>query len=202
MDAEQVVNKIVADAKAQADKITSEAKAKDEAARQKLSAELADFQKQTTEIAKSKAGDKKSRILAAARMDISREMLAGKREQLDEVFVKAAEQIQNMDTAEYQELMAKLMTKAVETGDEEVIVDTNETRIDQDLLNRVNEQLGSEYKKNLTLCGQRQNIGSGFIMSKGKIKINVSLKILMKQAREELEIVLAKELFEDQSVNG
>ncbi len=202
MDAEQVVNKILADAQAQADKITSEAKTKDDAARQTLNAELAEFQKQTKEIAESRASDKKSRILAAARMEVSREMLAGKREQLDEVFVKAGEQIKNMDTAEYQKLIARLMQKAVETGDEEVIVDTNETRIDQDLLNRVNEQLGSEYKKNLTLSSQRQNIGGGFILQKGKIKINVSLKILMEQAREELETVLAKELFEDQTANG
>jgi vacuolar-type H+-ATPase subunit E/Vma4 len=47
------------------------------------------------------------------------------------------------------------------------------------------------------LSGDRANIGGGFILKRGKIKNDVSVKVLLARARRELEIALAKELFED-----
>jgi len=91
--------------------------------------------------------------------------------------------------------MTNLMLKAVETGDEKVIIDKNESRIDQDLINQVNEQLRCHGKGNLSLSDQRQDLGGGFILRRGKIKTNVSFEVLLTQARRELEIELAKELF-------
>ncbi len=89
------------------------------------------------------------------------------------------------------------MLEAVETGDEEVIVDKNENRINQDLIDQVNQQLRSKGKGSLKLSDQKQDIGAGFILKRGQIKTNVSLIVLLDQARKELEIDLAKELFED-----
>ncbi len=57
--------------------------------------------------------------------------------------------------------------------------------------------MGPGYKGNLRLSEQRQNLGGGFILRRGRIKNNVSLEILLAQARKELEIELAKELFEN-----
>jgi len=85
--------------------------------------------------------------------------------------------------------------ETVETGDEEVIIDNNETQIDQRFIEQVNRKLGPGYKGNLRLSDERQNIGGGFILKRGKIKNNVSLQVLLTQARKELEIELAKELF-------
>jgi hypothetical protein len=45
------------------------------------------------------------------------------------------------------------------------------------------------------LSDQKQDIGAGFILKRGKIKTNVSIQVLLEQARKELEIELAKELF-------
>ena len=94
--------------------------------------------------------------------------------------------------------MVRLIYEAVETGDEEVIIDHNETRIDQDFVNSINSQLASDGKGRLKLSEQRQDLGAGFVLSRGKIKNNVSLKVLMDGARKELEVELAKQLFEDQ----
>ncbi len=84
-----------------------------------------------------------------------------------------------------------------ETGDEEVIVDNNETRIDHEFIKMVNRELGPGYKGNLRLAGDRQNLGAGFILRRGKINNNVSLNVLLSQAKKELEIELAKDLFEN-----
>ncbi len=197
MEAEQVVEKILADARAEADKIKKQADDKEAGEQDKLSQQLDEYKKQTGILAQQAGEDEKSHILAAARMNIAKEYLAEKRKILDEVFEQARQQLQNLPDEEYQALIKKLLLEAVETGDEEVVVDTNEGRISEDLIKEVNQQLGSDRNSNLKLSDQRQNLGAGFILTRGKIKTNVSIEVLLDQARKELEIQLAKELFEN-----
>jgi len=130
-------------------------------------------------------------------LDIAKDYLTEKRKILDEVFAQARQKLQNLPDGEYCKLMTKLMLKAVETGNEEVIVDNNEKRIDQKFIKHINRELGPGYKGNLRLSDERQNLGGGFILKRGKIKNNVSIEVLSAQARKELEIELAKELFEN-----
>jgi len=197
MEAEQVVEKILADARAEADKIKKQADDKEAGEQAKLSEQLDEYKKQTEILAQQAGKDEKSHILAAARMNIAKEYLAEKRKILDEVFEQARQQLHNLPDAEYHGLIKKLLLEAVETGDEEVVVDTNEGRISEDLIKEINQQLSSDRKSSLKLSKQRQDLGAGFILTRGKIKTNVSLEVLLDQARKELEIQLAKELFEN-----
>ncbi len=197
MEAEQVIEKILADARAEADKIKKQADGKQANEQAKLSEQLDEYKKQTEILAQQAGEDEKSHILAAARMDIAKQLLAEKRKILDEVFEQARRQLQNLPDEEYHSLIKKLLLDAVETGDEEVIVDTNENRISEELIKEVNQQLGPDRKGNLKLSGQKQNIGAGFVLARGKVKTNVSIEVLLDQARKELEIELAKELFEN-----
>lgn len=195
MDAKQVVDKILSDAQAQAEKLKQQALAKEQIEKNKLSEQLEQYNSRTETLAQSAAQEKKAHILAAARMEIAKEYLAEKRNILDEIFEHAQRQLQDLDGDEYRKICAKLMIEAVESGDEEVIVDTKETRIDHEFIKYVNRELGPGFKGNLRLSDQRQNIGAGFILKRGRIKNNVSLAILLEQARKQLEIELAKELF-------
>ena len=196
MDAEQVVEKILFDARAEAEKITNQAQEKEAAEQAKLDEQLAEYKKQTEIVAQKAAKAKRLHLLSAARMEIAKGFLAEKRKILDEVFARARKLLLKLPDKEYRQLITNLMLKAVETGDEEVIVDTNENRIDQELISQVNEQLRSKGKGNLRLSDQRQGLGGGFILRHGKIKNNVSFEVLLAQARRDLEIELAKELFE------
>lgn len=197
MEAEQVVEKILADARAEADKTKKQADDKEADEQAKLSEQLDEYKKQTEILAQQAGKDEKSHILAAARMNIAKEYLAEKRKILDEVFEQARQQLQNLPDEEYHALIKKLLLDAVETGDEEVVVDTNEGRISKELIKEINQQLSSDRKSSLKLSDQRQNLGAGFILTRGKIKTNVSIEVLLDQARKELEIQLAKELFEN-----
>jgi V/A-type H+-transporting ATPase subunit E len=196
MDAEQVTEKILADARAEADKITGEAKEKENSEQASMKEQLQDYNKQTETLAKKAGEDKKAHILAAARMDIAKDYLAEKRKVLDEVFTETHQKLQDLSDADYQALCSKLMLEAVETGDEEVIVDNKETRINQEFIKQINRKLGPGFKGNLRLAREKQDLGGGFILRRGKIKNNVSFEVLLTQARKELEIDLAKQLFE------
>lgn len=195
MEAEQVINKILADAKAQADFIKEQAAKKSADEQDEYDRILADFNEQTEAIAAKNAEDEKLHILAAARMDSAKKLLALKRNLLDQVFTKAKTLMISMPDDQYKDSMKKLMIKAVETGDEEVIVDKNEKRIDEKFIQMINSQLGTKLKNNLKLSEQRQNLDAGFILKRGNIKNNVSLDVLIDQAKKELDIQLAKDLF-------
>ena len=194
---QQVINKILSEAQAEADKIKSEAQQKLSAEQAQIDKQLSDYKTQTGELAKKAGEDKKAHMLAAARMDIAKEYLAEKRKLLAEVFDKAREQLAKMPDDEYRNLMKKLMVAAVETGDEEVVVDTNEKRIDHELIKQVNRELGPGFHGNLRLSEDKEDIGGGFVLRRGRIRNNVSLAVLLDDAKKNMEIDLAKELFED-----
>ena len=197
MEGEQVIEKILADAKSEAQKITKQADEAQAAEQAKLDEQLKAFKKQTDALAQKAGEDEKAHILAAARMDIAKQFLAEKRKILDEVFDQARKQLEKLSDEQYLKLMTKLMLEAVETGDEEVIVDNKEKRIDQKFIGKISQQLGSGRKGNLKLSEERTNIGGGFILKRGKIKNDVSVSVLLAKAREGLEIELAKEIFGD-----
>ena len=197
MEAGQVIDKILADANTQAGEIAQQARQKEAAEQTRVDEQLDRYKSQTKVIAEKAGEDKKSHLLAAARMEISKEHLAEKRNMLDDVFEQARASVGNLPDDEYRALMKQLMIEAVETGDEEVIVDRNEKRIDLDFIKEVNRQLGPGYQGNLRLPEESLNIGGGFILRRGKIKTNVSIEVLLEQARKDLEIELAQDLFEE-----
>jgi len=158
--------------------------------------QLQEFQEQTAGLAKRAGEDKKSHILAAARMDIAKSYLAEKRKLLGEVFEKAEERFSKMPDDEYRQLMRKLIQKAVETGDEEVMVGQGEKRIDQEFIKQVNRELGPGYKGNLRLAEKRLPISAGFVLKRGNVMTNASLDVMLGEAKEELETEIAKSLFE------
>ncbi len=196
MGAEEVIGKILADAATEAEKIKKQAQETQAQQRAKLDEQLAEYKKQTEVLAQKAAKDKKLHLLAAARMDIAKQFLAEKRKILDDLFQRASQMLLKMPDDDYCGFMEKLMLDAVETGDEEVIVDGKEKSIDHKFIKDVNRKLGPGFKGNLRLSDDKEDIGGGFVLKRGKIKNNLSLDVLLARARRELEIELAKELFE------
>ncbi len=197
MEPQQVVNKILDDANKEAQRIGTQALEKLNAQQQELQNQLREHEEQTKSLAEKEANTQKQRKLSAARMDIAKQKLAEKRKILEKVFEQARQQFKEMPEQDYIELINRLLLKTVETGDEEVIIDKDESRIDQDFIKEVNRKLGTGYKGNLRLSEKREYLDAGFVLKRGKVKTNLSLKLLLSQASDELEIELAKILFTD-----
>ena len=192
MDAEQVVEKILADANGQAQQIKSEAGQSQAAEKAKLDEQLGQFKKQSESLAQKAQQETKEHLLAAVRMDIAKQELAEKRAILDEVFALAQSQMQKLDDKSYRKLMARLIGESIETGDEEVIVDKADSRIDAEFIQSVNQKL----KGSLRLAAEKRDLGGGgFVLRRGDILTNASLDVLLEQVRKELEMELAGELF-------
>jgi len=86
MEAKQVVEKILSDARAEAEKIKNQAQEKEAAEQAKLDEQLAQYKEQTKVLAQNAAEAKRSHLLSAARMEIAKQFLAEKRKILDQVF--------------------------------------------------------------------------------------------------------------------
>lgn len=195
MNAEQVVEKILSQAQAEAEAIVAEANKKAAAQKAELDKELAGFDAKTQDLAKDAGDDKLQRMLAGARMSNAKRLLSARVEIMDEVFAQAKKAVNQMPDDAYRKLMTALMKQAVETGDEEVIVGKNEKRIDAEFVKQVNRELGTGFKGNLRLADAKADIAGGFILSRGKVQINGSTDVLIERLRESMEIELSNELF-------
>jgi len=200
MEADQVITKILSDARAQADAIKKQAEEREAAETAKLNEELARFEEATKAMAEKAGADERSQRLAVARMEAAKEYAATKASLLDEVFVQARQKLETLPDAEYRELMGKLMAAAVETGEETVLAGKNDARIDAKLVADVNAKLGGKGK--LTLSDRKHGFGAGFLLQRGKVRSNVSLEVLVGQARKDLEIEVAKDLFSNNADTG
>jgi V/A-type H+-transporting ATPase subunit E len=195
MNADQVVEKILSQAREEAGRITAAANETARKENQRLEKELGDYQRDTSKLAEAAGQDKLSRMLAAARMQNAKKLLAAKDQILDELFARVKQRIEQLPDNEYLELMKRLLVKCVQSGHEEVIIGKNETRIDQAFISKLNAELLWQAKGGLRLSSMREDIGGGFILSAGKVRINCSTDVLTGQLRDTLEIELASELF-------
>lgn len=196
MNAEQVIQKILSEANAKAEKIVADAKAKAAEQASLLENQMKDFDAETEKQAKSAAEDKLQRMLANARMANAKQYLAAKVAILDEVFEKTKAAVSSLPDDAYLSLMTSLMKRSIETGDEEVIIGKNESRITEQFISQLNRELGSGFKGNLRLGSRRADISGGFILSRGKVQINAGIDVLIESLRESMEMELSKELFE------
>lgn len=197
METERVTEKIIADAEAEAEEIKQQAQQNQSREQQKLDKQLEEFNRETESLAKKAAGDKEMRMLASERMDIAKMLLGEKRKILASVFENAHNRLVHLPDDQYRAFITRLMKKAVETGDEEIILDKNESRIDDEFVQRLNDEIGSDKNGGLRLCEDREDLGGGFVLRRGKIKTNVTFRVLLSQVREDIEGRLAGELFKE-----
>ncbi len=197
MEAEQVIEKILSDAEAEAEKIIKQKEEQIASEQKAFDKKLSEYEKETDSLAKKAADEKKTHLLAEARMKLAKELLAEKRKIIDGLFEDAKKLLEKLPDEEYKNLMTKLMLKAVQTGSEEVIVDKNETRINAVFISRINDTLQKKggKKTELKLSDEKQDINAGFILKRGKIKTNASVNVILEEAKRDLEIELAKDLF-------
>jgi V/A-type H+-transporting ATPase subunit E len=195
MNADQVVEKILSQAREEANRITAAANETVQKENQRLETETEDYRRETKKLAEAAGQDKLSRMLAAARMQNGKDILSAKGRILDELFDRVKQRIEQLPDNDYLELMKRLLQKCVQSGHEEVVVGKNETRLNQGFVNKVNTELLWQAKGGLRLSATREDIGGGFILSEGKVRINSSTDVMVSQLRDKMEMELAAELF-------
>ena len=181
-DGEEVARKIVAEGQAAADAVAREARTRADVQKKELRAR-----------AEQRAQEERNRITTLARLAARRELLDEKQALLDRVFDEAGKRIAEMEQGEYREFITGLLRSTVESGDEEVLIGKQESRLDQAFLNSVSKELG--LGGGLKRASERRQIMAGFILRSGRVETNCALSTILRDAREKLETEVAAILF-------
>jgi len=188
MGKEAITEKILSDAKDEAEAILQEAdkkakeiaKAAEDGAEERYKTVKAEAEERAREIAERRA--------AAARLEAVKITLAKKRRVIDEVYASALKGLYALDKEDGLALISRLLKAYAEKGDEVIFAEDCPFAKEAAKLPLIQE-LG------LTVSSERAKITGGFML-KGKISDkNLSFAALLEADREAHQAELAKELF-------
>ncbi len=197
MSAEKIVEKILSDARAEAQRVLETARRQAAQIREQAEREAQQQRESILAQAREEAHSRRRAQLAAATAEARNAVLAAKRALLERAFQQAAERIRALPVSEYKSWLVRLITQAAETGDEEVILSPADRQtLGEALIREANAQLVKQGKKGaLRLSVETRDIGKGFVLKGVNSETNVTLATLMRRAQDDLEIQVAQMLF-------
>ncbi len=217
---ERITEKILAEAREEADRILSSAEAECARIREEYTARADEIRTRLSSEAERAGTDMIAQAKATAATQKRNLLLATKSQMIDEVFDLALAQIRQQEGEKYVETLAGLISAAlmeqVEAeeisrtlyGEEEAMVsETYEILLNARDLDRYGEavidavrkklatKVGKPTLDKLVLSRKALNVDGGLVLRCGNIEVNCSLSVLFSQLREELEAEVSHALF-------
>lgn len=204
MSLEQILDKIIADAKAEA--ATIEAKGTEDAERILAAgaAEAKDMQDRLVAKARQDAEERAARTLTLARLEARNLKLSAKQEAIDEAFAAALAHLRQLPEARYRQIMVQQLLAAVQSGREEIILSQHDRgRLGNTLVAEANAALaGAGKPAALTLSTETRPIVAGFILRSGDVEVNCTFETALRLVHDDLVPEVAERLFGDSSVRS
>lgn len=197
MTIEDISEKIISDARIQADKIIAQAEDNANNIIKKGEKEANNIKNIILRKNNQEASLKKSKILTEANLRAKKTILSEKQNIMEDVFGNALESILKLDDKDYSNFIKKLILDNIEKGDETIFIGSSDkNRITKDFIEEINKELKAKGKKGeLRLSASYLPIKGGIIIGSGTIRKNISLELLLKNVREELEMQMSEILF-------
>lgn len=195
--AEKLIEKILGDAQADADRYWRDAEEKRLRMREELMRDIDKKRLLIEKEAEAAAQENKRRLAAVNDLEYRKQLLAAKQEMMARARKLAFEMLRGISDTEYIALMKKKLLGCAKTGVGTIAVSKNEKRLDGAFLSEVNAELKRKTGRGeVAFSPERPDIAGGFIYSDGGMEINVSLEALLDEAWRESEADAAKLLFE------
>ena len=188
MSEQAIVEKIIADAKEEAQAIIADAEKKAQAtiaaantkAERRLQGERESSKKRAEGILDGKA--------ATARLDSAKILLGEKRAVIDEVYARALKSLQELGKAEALHLFSSLLEEFAEEGDEVVFAENFKYAPDASKLDVVKE-------KKLKISAKKADIDGGILLKGKSSDKDLSFGALLAADREEHQAEIAAQIF-------
>ena len=192
MSIEAIIDKIIGDARREAEKIRTEAQEKVDEIEKMGRSNIKDTCSRILQKSSEESKQKIQRLKIASNMEFRKGELEEKQAAISLAFDLALKEIQNLGKVEYQKLIEDEFLNA--EGVEEVIIPPDEKRVDEEFLTKINKLLTQKGKKgNLKLSNEKRSIpGGGFMLKKGNVYINNAFSILLESIRNQIELKISE----------
>ena len=181
---ENLIEKILEDGRKQAQSIIEESEKNDQEIFDLKVSEANEKKNRIIEKANREAVMLKERMISEAELRIRDEKLNAKRQVLDKVFILAKERLVNIDEDTYMSFLKNSLNKNSLKGTEVLIV--------PDRFKEAVKKLGV-----YSNVSNNEAVESGFLLKDGNIIMNYSFKSLVDFRREDIEVEIAQELFQE-----
>jgi len=197
MAIKDIKEKIISDAKIEANKIIDEANNKAKEIREKGVKEARDIRSKILNKTNQEILLKKGKIITEANLEAKKNILFTKQTIIEETFNRALENIMKLDDKNYRDFIKKIILDNIEKGDETIFISPlDKDRISKNFIKEINCELEVKGRKsNLKLSPSYMQIKGGVVIGSNNIRKNSSLELIFKKVREELEIKISQYLF-------
>ena len=187
-----LTDRILADARLEAEAAVSEARAKAEAMRYAADKEAAAILEKRIAQGDAQARKHYEQLLAAADTQARKATLARKQALVGKAFDLAVEKLRGLEQSRYISLLASLAAKASETGTEQIFLNpADREALGEQVVAEANRISGGS----MGLAPESRDIVGGLILSQGDIEVNCALDTLANLRRNALSAEVAGMLF-------
>jgi V/A-type H+-transporting ATPase subunit E len=146
----------------------------------------------------NQAKDEKRKLVIKTRSEERKKLLIHKRKLMDEAFRQAEQKLSSLEKAEYLSLIKRSLISNIDSGEEEIIVSPRdgewmEGNFIKDLRKSLKEAGTND---EVRLSPELEPQERGFILKKKDVQINCTFSNLFLSLRDELEIEVARRLFQ------
>ena len=217
---DKITQRIGADTQAEIDRILADAAAQAEAAADKFRTQAEAEDRDLLAKSERAAAEREERLVSAAQMEARKTLLTAKQEMVERAYQRALEKLRSLPQEQYVELLAR----ASSTGREEVVFSPEDREgAGKAAVARANELLAKEAAPELPLgdgvvanllnkvaagvsafaqgtamlavSEETRDISGGFILKDGRIEVNCTFDALVRAEREQTAGEVAKLLF-------
>jgi len=223
---EKITAQIEADARQEADRIISQAKEQAEQIRLDCEARATHEAEELLKKANQNAALQEKRLYSMAQLDARKLTLSAKQEMVDKAFQRALELLTGLDDETYVALLSGLAASASSTGQESLVFSPDDRkRFGKQVVSGANDiltrraavtlpaalrssKIGSFLEKlvagvspifsgagELSLDDETRKMAGGFILRDGNVEINCTFEVMLRLARDVLAAEVAECLF-------
>ena len=195
-DAQAEIDRILSEAREEADQITGRYKAQAEAEAASLAARnQAQAKEEAAELSaknQKAAAEREERLVSVAQMEARKVQLAAKQEMVEKAYDLALEKLCAMPDARYTEVLAGLLVQASSNGREEAIFSPEDReRVGKAAVDKANAASG----KQLKLSKETRPLKGGFVLRDENIEVNCTFDTLVRLEKAETTGAVVKKLF-------
>ena len=195
-DAQKLVDKIIGDARLDAENYWQEAEQKKKEMRADLNRAIEKRTAQIAQLAEEAVSENKKRLAAVYDLEYRKQLLAAKQEVMAQAKARAMEKLCALDKAVYLGMLKKQLLACAQDGQGGIIVSKDEKHIGDAFIKDVNAELKkSTGKGELSLLGEKRTMSGGFVYVNGGLEIDVSLEALLESVWQQSETDIAAVLF-------